>query len=142
MYYLRDVNHPKLVVPVRACASSFRTPAKEIGSVLKCSLKLGQIADAGILAKRRNAVEMNFVLRLEYFVLLVVLGIFLVGLASQPTITTRKTSVSGRVTDQSNLPLQMPKSNQKYDLASPVVKTNGEGVYALPSLNQAITSRP
>jgi len=38
-----------------------------------------------------------------YFVLLVVLGILLVGLASQRAIAqTEKASVSGRVTDQSN----------------------------------------
>ena len=73
-----------------------------------------------------------------YFVLLVVLGIFLVGLASQRTIAqTEKASVSGRVTDQSNAAIadaEVQIKNTDTGVAT-IVKTNGEGVYALPSLN-------
>jgi len=91
------------------------------------------------LANRRNAVgnECRPGFR-GYFVLLVVLGIFLVGLASQRAIAqTEKASVSGRVTDQSNAAVpdaEVQIKNTDTGVAT-IVKTNGEGLYALPSLN-------
>ncbi len=73
-----------------------------------------------------------------YFVLLVVLGILLVGLVSQHAIAqTEKASVSGRVTDQSNAAIpdaEVQIKNTDTGVTT-IVKTNGEGVYALPSLN-------
>ena len=73
-----------------------------------------------------------------YFVLLVVLGILLVGLDPQRAIAqTEKASVSGRVTDQSNAAVsgaEVQIKNTDTGVAT-IVKTNGEGVYALPSLS-------
>ena len=73
-----------------------------------------------------------------YFVLPVVIGILLVGLVSQQAIAqTEKASVSGRVTDQSNaavLDAEVQIKNTDTGVTT-LVKTNGEGVYALPSLN-------
>ena len=73
-----------------------------------------------------------------YFVLLVVLGILLVGLDSQRAIAqTEKASVSGRITDQSNAAVpeaEVQIKNTDTGVAT-IVKTNGEGVYTLPSLN-------
>src|SRR6266852_465282 len=91
------------------------------------------------LANRRNAVGNECRPRFRgYFVLLVVLGVFLVGLASQRAIAqTEKASVSGRVTDQSNAAVpdaEVQIKNTDTGVAT-IVKTNGEGVYALPSLN-------
>src|SRR5712664_2491948 len=91
------------------------------------------------LANRRNAVGNELRPRFcGYFVLLVVLGILLVGLVSQQAIAqTEKASVSGRVTDQSNaavLDAEVQIKNTDTGVTT-TVKTNGEGVYALPSLN-------
>src|SRR5216683_5106892 len=91
------------------------------------------------LANRRNDVENECRPGFRgYFVLLVVLGIFLVGLASQRAIAqTEKASVSGRVTDQSNAAVpdaEVQIKNTDTGVAT-IVKTNGEGLYALPSLN-------
>src|SRR3984893_17050622 len=91
------------------------------------------------LANRRNAVGNECRPRFRgYFVLLVGLGILLGGLDSQRAIAkTEKASVSGRVTDQSNAAVpdaEVQIKNTDTGVAT-VVKTNGEGVYALPSLN-------
>src|SRR6266851_6208850 len=91
------------------------------------------------LANRRNSVGNELRPRFRgYFVLLVVLGILLVGLDSQRAIAqTEKASVSGRVTDQSNAAIadaEVQIKNTDTGVAT-IVKTNGEGVYALPSLN-------
>src|SRR4029077_11491199 len=91
------------------------------------------------LANRRNAVGNECRPRFRgYFVLLVVLGILLIGLASQCAIAqTEKASVSGRVTDQSNAAVpdaEVQIKNTDTGVAT-IVKTNGEGVYTLPSLN-------
>ena len=76
-----------------------------------------------------------------YFVLLVVLGILLVGLDSQRAIAqTEKASVSGRITDQSNAAVpeaEVQIKNTDTGVAT-IVKTNGEGVYTLPSLNPGV----
>src|SRR5216684_2126460 len=91
------------------------------------------------LANRRNSVGNELRPRFRgYFVLLVVLGILLVGLDSQRAIAqTEKASVSGRVTDQSNAAVpdaEVQIKNTDTGVAT-IVKTNGEGLYALPSLN-------
>src|SRR3984893_5477726 len=91
------------------------------------------------LANRRNAVgnECRPPFR-GYFVLLVVLGILLVGLDSQRAIAqTEKASVSGRVTDQSNAAVpdtEVQITNTDTNIVT-AVKTNGEGIYVIPSLN-------
>ena len=91
------------------------------------------------LANRRNAVGNKLRPRFRgYFVLPVVLGILLFGLASQRAIAqTEKASVSGRVTDQSNAAVpdaEVQIKNTDTGVAT-IVRTNGEGLYALPSLN-------
>ena len=76
--------------------------------------------------------------RFRGYVLLVVLGICLVGLDSQRAIAqTEKASVSGRVTDQSYAAIpdaEVQIKNTDTGVTT-IAKTNGEGVYALPSLN-------
>jgi hypothetical protein len=91
------------------------------------------------LANRRNAVGNELRPRFRgYLVLLVVLGFFLVGLDSQRAIAqTEKASVSGPVTDQSNaaVPDADVQITNNDTVVTTMVKANGEGVYALPSLN-------
>jgi hypothetical protein len=91
------------------------------------------------LANRRNAVRNDLRPRFRgYFVVLFVLGILLVVLDSpRATAQTEKASVSGRVTDQNNAALpdaEVQIRNTDTGVAT-TVKTNGEGIYAVPSLN-------
>src|SRR6266446_5510436 len=91
------------------------------------------------LAKRRNAVRNDLRPHFRgYFVVLFVLGILLAVLDSpRATAQTEKASVSGRVTDQNNAALpdaEVQIRNTDTGVAT-TVKTNGEGVYAVPSLN-------
>src|SRR5216683_1594113 len=91
------------------------------------------------LAKRRNAVRNDLRPHFRgYFVVLFVLGILLPVLDSpRATAQTEKASVSGRVTDQNNAALpdaEVQIRNTDTGVAT-TVKTNGEGVYAVPSLN-------
>jgi len=73
-----------------------------------------------------------------YVVLLFVVGVLLIGLGSRRAIAqTEKASVSGRVTDQNNAAVsdaEVQIKNTDTGVTA-TVKTNGEGVYAVPSLN-------
>jgi hypothetical protein len=102
---------------------------------------LGQITQTtGILGKRGEArVKNKFCFSLRTcFAALFVIAILILGLGAQLSVAqTEKASVSGRVTDQNNAAVpdtQVQIRNTDTDIVTSV-KTNGEGIYVISSLN-------
>ena len=140
---------PKLVRPIPEAAAritSSHRPLLRSAKEIVVSWEISAIAwdksrqTTGILGERGGSrVKDKLCVRLRTcFVALFVIAVLILGLGAQLSFAqTEKASVSGRVTDQSNAAVpdtEVQITNTDTNIVTSV-KTNGEGIYVIPSLN-------